>query len=327
FKQGINSISRIINVLKIIYNIWKNKEDKDVIYFTISQSYAGNLKDILIYLACYKQLSKMIIHLHGGAGMRNIMSEKNKILHWLNTFFLNKMGAIIILGNRHADIYAGINDQRKIHIVPNFAQTYLFTNTATIQHKFENTKPLKILFLSNLLPSKGHIELVQAFLALDETAKSAVEIDFAGGFESKEQETSFLKMSDGFKQVRYHGKVEGEQKKKLFIDAHVFCLPTYYPYEGQPISILEAYATGCAVITTDHSGIYDVFTDGVNGFGVSKKSYLSLKSAIEKAIGSTTLLRNFAMNNLITAQNNYTTDNYNSNLMVVINSVYSDIIV
>ena len=251
------------------------------------------------------------------------MSEKNKILRWLNTFFLNKMGAIIILGNRHADIYAGISDQRKIYIVPNFAQDYLFTNTTTIQYKFENPKPLKILFLSNLLPGKGHIELVQAFISLDEIAKAAVEIYFAGGFESKEQELSFLNMIAGFEQLRYHGKVEAEQKKKLFSAAHVFCLPTYYPYEGQPISILEAYASGCAVITTDHSGIYDVFTDGVNGFGVSKKSYLSLKYAIEKAIESPTLLRNFAMNNLNAAKNNYTTDNYNSNLMTIINSVSS----
>jgi glycosyltransferase involved in cell wall biosynthesis len=63
----------------------------------------------------------------------------------------------------------------------------------------------------------------------------------------------------------YHGDssaciiVDGPGKKNLFSEAHIFCLPTYYPYEGQPIAILEAFASGCVVITTNHSGISDFF--------------------------------------------------------------------
>ena len=70
----------------------------------------------------------------------------------------------------------------------------------------------------------------------------------------------------------------GEKKRRLFAEAHVFCLPTYYSYyEGQPISILEAYASGCVVITTDHGGICDIFKDKINGFRVEKRSCLSIK--------------------------------------------------
>ncbi len=319
FRQGISSIGRIIDIFKIIVNGWRNKANKNIIYFTISESYAGNLKDILIYLICYKQLSKMIIHLHGGAGMRDIMQGKNRLLRWLNNYFVNKLGAIIVLGNSHTDIYSNVKNQSKIHIVPNFAQDYLFTTTALIQSKFATTRSIKILFLSNLLPGKGHIELVQAFMALDEATKAMIEIDFAGGFESPEQEHAFLKLIEGVKQIGFHGKVGGDKKKKLFTEAHIFCLPTYYPYEGQPISILEAYASGCAVITTDHSGIYDVFTDQVNGFSVIKKDTNSLKTVIVDAIKSPELLEKMAMNNLLTAQKNYTTEIYNTKLMQIVN--------
>ena len=42
----------------------------------------------------------------------------------------------------------------------------------------------------------------------------------------------------------------GKEKEMLYQAAHVFVLPTRYPVESQPITILEALASGCAVITT-----------------------------------------------------------------------------
>lgn len=35
-------------------------------------------------------------------------------------------------------------------------------------------------------------------------------------------------------------------------------MPTRYPNEGQPISILEAMGNGMFIITTDHAGIPDI---------------------------------------------------------------------
>ena len=49
-------------------------------------------------------------------------------------------------------------------------------------------------------------------------------------------------------------------------------LPTYYKMEGQPISILEAMATGNVILTTRHAGIPDVVTDGKHGRFFEKKN-------------------------------------------------------
>lgn len=49
-----------------------------------------------------------------------------------------------------------------------------------------------------------------------------------------------------------------------------FALPTRYPNEGQPISILEAMGNGMFIITTDHAGIPDIVEDGVNGIVMKK---------------------------------------------------------
>jgi glycosyltransferase involved in cell wall biosynthesis len=43
-------------------------------------------------------------------------------------------------------------------------------------------------------------------------------------------------------------------------------------YEGQPISILEAYAAGCIVVTTGQPGILDIFKPYLNGYEIDTNS-------------------------------------------------------
>ena len=58
-----------------------------------------------------------------------------------------------------------------------------------------------------------------------------------------------------------------------------FVLPSYYR-EGIPRSILEALATGRAVITADSPGCRDTVEDGVNGYIVSPRDIQGLAKAI-----------------------------------------------
>ena len=193
-----------------------------------------------------------------------------------------------------------------------------------IEDKFLNMYPLKILFLSNLIYGKGHNELVDAYLDLTNELKEKVRIIFVGGFESNKYKNDFLKKIHGHKGLVYQGLfVGGFEKKALFSDTHIFCLPSYYPYEGQPISILEAYATGCVVITTNHSGIRDVFSDGINGFEVQKKSAKSIKLVIEKIIEDNNILLPIAILNRDAAYFKYRTDIYKASLIRIIDGIRS----
>src|SRR5262249_9313925 len=97
--------------------------------------------------------------------------------------------------------------------------------------------------------------------------------------------------------------------------------PTYYAYEGQPLSILEAYASGCAVITTDHSGIFDTFVPSVNGLAVEKRSSSDLVAAIRRAVSSPETLHTMAQTNLRTAERYYRASSYTASMMRVVHSL------
>jgi glycosyltransferase involved in cell wall biosynthesis len=320
YRQGITSLSRIREVLGIVFDTWRKQRSAELIYFTPSESFAGNAKDLLIYLSCFRRLPRMIIHLHGGAGMREILLAPHP-LRRLNEFFLRRIGAAIVLGERLADTYGRVLPRARIHIVPNFAEDCLFTDPASIDRKFAATQPLRLLYLSNLLPGKGYVELLDAFFMLDADLRASVVLDVAGGFESEEQRQAFLRRIEGVPQIRYHGTVRGQPRKELFHQAHVFCLPTYYPYEGQPLSILEAYASGCAVITTDHSGIFDTFVPEVNGIEVAKRSAADLAAAIRRAARNPDRLHEMALTNLRTAESRYRPSTYNAAMIRVVDSL------
>src|SRR5438045_2735977 len=59
---GKDRANRVAEVFRILGRVWKKQGASDVIYFTISESFAGNIKDLLIYVICRKHLSRMYVH-------------------------------------------------------------------------------------------------------------------------------------------------------------------------------------------------------------------------------------------------------------------------
>jgi len=317
-KDGIDGPKRIIEVAGIIMKVWGRRKGADAIYLTISQSFAGNLKDLLIYLVCFKSLSKMYIHLHGGR-IKTLLWDRHPLLLGVNRLFIRKLAGVIIPGPSHRNIVQELIAEERVNVVPNFAQDYLFSSTPEIINKFSDTQPLRILFMSSLVEKKGYNELADAFFLLSDEAKKRVVIDFAGRFDSQSEETMFLSKIAGVEGLRYHGIVDGDTKKSIFSKSHVFCLPSSF-LEGQPISILEAYASGCVVLTTGQSGILDIFEDGVNGFEIHETSAHAICSVIEKAILNMENLLQIAITNRKVAGEKYKTTIFNSSLKKIIES-------
>ncbi len=304
YSAGVNSVGRIFSMFILFARVIKNIFRSDVIYLTIAQSKFGVLRDLIIMLLCVSKLNKVVLHSHGN-GIKSTVYDRNFILRFLSAYFFRRVHALIILGKSSEKVFNEVIEYDKMHIVRNFALNELFISEKSVKDKHTNTGVVNILFLSNFIAGKGYSELVGAFFLLPRELQCRIQINFAGAFEDNTKKEEFLNTIRSHPELKYLGIINGEDKRLVLKNSHIFCLPTYYQFEGQPISILEAYASGCAVITTDHAGILDIFKNGRNGVLVEIKSINSLAAAIEYLCKEYLDRMNFALNNFSDAREFY----------------------
>ena len=319
FKAGINSLNRVLSSIILISKILVSSNRYDYIYYTVSQSKFGALKDVIIFLLLWPNLKRLILHSHG-FGLKHEVLDKSFILRYFYKRISTKIKSIIVLGESHKNLFSDLLPGARFEIVKNCADDRLIVDANILESKFERVDHrLNLLFLSNLLPGKGYIELFSAFESLSDELKANVKLTFAGGFASEGDKSAFLNAIKGRDNVSYVGVVGLDEKKLLLHQAHVFCLPTYYRFEGQPISILEAYSSGCVVLTTKHAGIPDIATKK-NGFIVSLETKDSLRIALEKIIRNRELLIEIGKHNFALACSEYKEDNFKNAIRRVFKS-------
>lgn len=125
------------------------------------------------------------------------------------------------------------------------------------------------LMVSRVIREKGVLEFCQASRMLKNDFPQARCI-LLGGFDTslgalkREDIQPFI--DDG--SIEFPGEVK--DPVSFYKDCSVFVLPSYYR-EGLPRTILEAMASGRAIITTDWPGCREPVEDGVNGYIVPVK--------------------------------------------------------
>jgi glycosyltransferase involved in cell wall biosynthesis len=302
---GTFSLSKFFFNLKLtlyFYKIFKS----DIVYITPGQTFFGVLKYAVFILLTSLLNKQLITHIHGnylGNEFQNLKGIKKKIFKVL----LNKTSKGIVLSETLTGNMSPFIKNEDIHVLYNFVENYLFVDIEDINLKLKNPTP-RIVFLSNLMEEKGIFELLEALKIL-ESEGFEYKAQIAGNIDAKHIHKT-KKLFNSLKHVEYVGVVSGNQKKTLLLWGNIFILPTYYEMEGQPISILEAMATGNVVLTTNHAGIPDVFKDTVNGYYVDKKSPLDIVSKIKKTALGTTACDKMRIENYLTAKQKYKVDNF-----------------
>ena len=259
----------ITNNKNFVKNLLKISRSKaDLFYFTISQTRGGNLRDLVIFKLLELQHKKCLIHLHGGYYRQLVDNDMAGWQREANYKAIKKLAGAIVLSKSLKKIFEGMIDDDKIFVVENCVDDQYLLTDQEIEEKLdalENKKILHVLWLSNFIRSKGYpfvLEMAKAEKErVDAGGEKRFHFDFAGKFfeeSEKEYFESYVKDNKLEEYVTYHGIVGGDEKRKLLKECYIFALPTRYPNEGQPISILEAMGNGMFIITTDHAGIPDI---------------------------------------------------------------------
>ncbi len=132
---------------------------------------------------------------------------------------------------------------------------------------------VQLLFLALCTRTKGLFDTLEAVARLRqelaaENSPLRVCLTVAGKFWRESERAEFdlrCQQADLKGVVTYAGFVQGETKRRLFLEADVFCFPTYYESESFGLVLAEAMAFGVPAATTRWRGIPDLFPAGYPG--------------------------------------------------------------
>ncbi len=113
--------------------------------------------------------------------------------------------------------------------------------------------PVKILYAGKIARAKGVPWLLKSLFSV----KEDFELDLVGSGTKEEEEVCFELAGQINKKINIHGKVEQKSLSALMKKAHIFVFPSFF--EGLPLVLLEAFASGTRVVTTSLKGTRELF--------------------------------------------------------------------
>jgi len=146
---------------------------------------------------------------------------------------------------------------------------------------------IRILSVGRLIEKKGHQYSIKALHKIIQQHQN-IEYLIIGKGPLKNELESLVEKLKLKNYIKFLGAKTKEEILKFYEKSHVFLLPSVTASngdkEGIPVSLMEAMATGIPVISTYHSGIPELITDGVNGFLVPEKNVDLLASKLKYLI-------------------------------------------
>lgn len=137
--------------------------------------------------------------------------------------------------------------------------------------EFRQRMKLRPVFLSNrnLEAHYGVEDLLRAFAFIQREIPEAVLTVVGDG--SKRNALENLANELQLRNTNFVGRVEHDEINRHYSAADIYLNAS--KIDNQPLSILEAFACGLPVVTTDAGGIPDIVTDGITGFLVPVGNY------------------------------------------------------
>ena len=176
-----------------------------------------------------------------------------------------KIDRVLALSNDQADKIRKLYciDSHRIDIVGGGYDDSLFT----AQQK-DNSPEVQLLYAGKLSLAKGVDVLLRAFKSIDTFdglsgsgggGGAGVHLHLAGSGTGEEEKHCLELAAQLGSSVTVHGRISQQELAGLMGNCHVFILPSFY--EGLPLVLLEALASGCRILTTDLPGCRELLGD------------------------------------------------------------------
>ena len=271
--------NRLLNILSMIryatdlIALLKSNKIKNVLYITLESSMIGafasrflEIKNFFVISGIYGLSEKKVIKSIAIAIFSLFKSTKNKFIfqNYEDQLFFEEM-----LGKGHYSC-----------VIKGSGIDLSFINFNPIN----NVDTVKFLFASNLFYSKGVADFYNAALNIKNSNYNA-DFFIAGAYKKNHPvsiKDSLYKNIERSEVINYLGAWDQKTFLKNLYDYHVFVLPSFG--EGIPLAVMEAMASGRALICSNVPGCNLCIIDNKNGYLCEPRSSKSLIQSMQKII-------------------------------------------
>jgi len=244
-----------------------------------------NLNSHLQIAALPVVLATTLFHIPLVVTIHGVYSKTNPFMDALQTMYIRtfcrilwrKCDAIVCLTNHDATELASYGcPKHKMAIIPNWVNTDLFKPGT-------KSDGLKLVWAGRFVPPKGLEYLVRAAkLVVDKYPDCRFVLIGDGPLKSRIVEMISVEKIAG--QFDLRGHVTNDVVASELASAAIFVFPSLK--EGMPYAVLEAAASGLAIIASDIPSIRAVFANGENALLVKAEDPMLLAEAIMQVLRS-----------------------------------------
>jgi glycosyltransferase involved in cell wall biosynthesis len=282
---GTWSFGKVFRNMSIYFKMISltRKTKPDIVLIPISQTTTGFFKDSLFILIAKFFGRKVVLQLRG-SNFKKWINNSSSLNKWYVKYILRKTQGIIVLGNNLKHLFENYYPEDKIFVVPNGGD-YIFPAK-------NESSDVKILYLSNLLASKGIEDVFKAIEIVSKKVDVKFSVDAIGEWYNEEdKKRCFLIKESSSLPINVHLSKGLNEKFQYLANADIFVFPPREP-EGHPWCIVEAMAAGLPIISTDMGAIIESVIDGTNGFIVEPKYPEQIAEKLELLIKNESLRKN-----------------------------------
>jgi glycosyltransferase involved in cell wall biosynthesis len=314
-KNPFVKIGRYLNILiAVLRQLLTHKPN--LCYLAITSKGPAFYKDSLIALLVKSFGVRMVYHFHN----KGVSTRQHKALDdFLYKSVFKNAHAILLSKYLYPDVEKYFTPDR-VHYCPNGIPDI---------DKREKTKDkrlkekVELLFLSNLIESKGVFVLLEACEILKQKGL-VFHCTYVGGegdvnaqqFQEKVKE---LGLND---QVVYLGKKYGEEKEKVFSNADIFIHPTYE--DCFPLVLLEAMQYCVPTVSTFEGGIRSIVDDRITGFLVPQQNAEALAEKLEILIQNPALRQQMGEAGRLKYEQEFTLNKFEERLKGILMEIVSE---
>jgi len=254
----------------------------DIVYLPLSQGVAGFTRDAVFLVAARLSAAQVVVHAHGGQ-YQEFYRRMPVAMRGLTRFSMARAQLIIVLAEAQRRQFDGwASRSARVEVIPN-----------GVRDEWPGGPPQRlrqeggtVLFLGNLLPQKGFLDVLDAIPTVLRTVPGARFV-FAGRPRWDAATAALVRGRLREPTVEgattFAGMAGAAERRRLLETADVLVFPPRWN-EGQPLVVLEGLSAGLPVVATASGGLAETVRDGVDAIIVPKHDPGAIAAALTRLL-------------------------------------------